>query len=31
MKAIKKFQIKFLSDAKFFADIINIFLGQKPS
>ena len=30
-KVIKKLQIKFLSDAKFFAVIINIFLGQKPS
>ena len=30
-KVIKKLQIKFLWDAKFFAVIINIFLGQKPS
>ena len=30
-KVINKLQIIFLLDAKFFAVIINIFLGQKPS
>ena len=30
-KIIKKLQIIFLSNAKFFVVIVNIFLGQKPS
>ena len=30
-KITKKLQFMFLSDAKFFAVIVNIFLGQKPS
>ena len=30
-KIIKKLQFMFLSDAKFFAVVVNIFLGQKPS
>ena len=30
-KVIKKLQIISLSTAKFFAVIVNVFLGQKPS
>ena len=30
-KVVKKLQIIFLSDAKFFAVIVNILLGQKPN
>ena len=30
-KVIKKLQIIFRSNAKFFAVIVNIFFGQKPS
>ena len=30
-KVIKKLQIVFLSNEKFFAIIVNIFLGHKPS